>query len=175
MEEIWKDLYFIENDIEYDYRGLYQVSNFGRVKSLWFDKEKILKQTQKENGYLCVNLHMNKKQKTFLIHRLVANMFISNPESKPEINHLDEDKTNNKFDNLEWCTREYNTNYGTHNKRVAKTLSHKVVGYSLTETKVIILQSAEQGKKIGFSSECISRCCKGKQKTHKGYTWKYLD
>lgn len=127
MEEKWKDIYFIENGIEYDYKGLYQISNFGRIKSLErIDesgnkrKEKILKPTiQKRHQYNKnsvlverVELSKNKIKKRFYIHRLVAHMFLSETYfDGAEINHKDENTLNNKIDNLEWCTTKYNVNY----------------------------------------------------------------
>ena len=130
MEEHWKDIVFEENGIVYDYRGLYQVSNLGNVKSLGngksnASKDKTLKPSTNANGYLFIILYKDGKQKYFRIHRLVAHMFIKNDDSinKTEINHIDENKTNNCVDNLEWCTKEYNNNYGTHNEKVGKALS----------------------------------------------------
>ena len=184
MEEVWKDIYFVENGIEYDYRGLYQVSNKGNVKSLNYNhttgKEKILKPQKSKNCYLRVGLCKNEKQKWFYVHRLVAFMFIENdnPEYKTEVNHIDEDKENNSVDNIEWCTKEYNNNHGTRNKRSGKSQSKKVIGFSLTDTKVIILQSIRQAKKFGFDFGSICKCCKGKyyeSHEYKGYKWYYLD
>ena len=178
--EQWKDIYFIEKGVEYDYRGLYAVSNLGNVKSLNYNrtgKEKILKPIKIKKGYLFVNLCKNGEEKMFYVHRLVAFMFISNddPLNKKDVNHIDENKENNNVENLEWCTKEYNINHGTRTKRVAKTKSKKVIGYSLTSTKVIILQSATQAEKIGIDHSHICKCCNGKQKSHKGYKWYYLD
>ena len=111
MEEIWKD---IEN-----YEGLYQVSNLGRVKSLprkritptgwpYLSKEKILTPKLRKDGYLEISLYTKGKSKSYFIHRLVAQAFIPNTESKPQVNHIDGDKTNNQVNNLEWATREEN-------------------------------------------------------------------
>lgn len=122
--EIWKD---IEN-----YEGYYQVSNEGRIKSLerivkgvgnggTFDKlipEKMMKlQTDK---YTSVTLTKDGTPHRVNVHRLVANAFIPNPDNLPEVNHKDEDKTNNKVENLEWCSRDYNQQYGTKNQRMAE-------------------------------------------------------
>lgn len=95
------------------YEGLYEVSNLGRVKSLKWGKERILKPGMDGCGYLKANLYKEGKIKHFMVHRLVAQAFIPNPEGLPQINHKDEDKTNNRVDNLEWCTAKYNSNYGT--------------------------------------------------------------
>lgn len=123
MEEIWKDIKFIENDIEYDYSNKYRISNFGRIKYLnkkaGFStrKEKVSFGYPDKDGYLRVYLCKNSKIKTIGIHRLVALMFISNPNNLPQVNHKDEDKTNNRVDNLEWCTCRYNINYGTRTQK----------------------------------------------------------
>lgn len=180
MVEQWKDIYFIENGVEWDYRGLYQVSSEGNVKSLNYNKtgkEKILKLKKNKFGYFQVSLCKNGKEKKFYVHRLVAHMFIENdaPEHKVEVNHIDENKENNLVKNLEWCTREYNINHGTRSERSGKSRSKKIIGYSLTETKVIILQNATQAKKFGFDHGNICKCCNGKLKSYKGYKWYYLD
>lgn len=107
MEEIWLPI------IEYD--GLYDVSNLGRIRNSRTNK--ILRLGKHRQGYKLVSLYKNKKQKTFLVHRLVAMAFIENPHSFLEINHIDENKENNNVSNLEWCDRVYNANYGTGNKR----------------------------------------------------------
>ena len=180
--EQWKGIYFEENGVIWDYRELYQVSSEGAVKSLNYNrtgKERILK-TIKNKGYLLVELCKNGKRKKFFIHRLVAHMFIYNDdqEHKTQVNHIDENPSNNSVLNLEWCTSQYNHDYGTRNKRIAKIRSQKVIGYSLTYTKVIVLQSVMQSKKFGFNSGAISSACRGKYyDTHeyKGYKWYYLD
>lgn len=122
MKEIWKDIVNLE--------GLYQVSNLGRVRSLdhfrkngagiYLQKGKILS-PQNANGYCFVRLSKNGKTRQYLIHRLVAQAFISNLEQYDEINHKDENKQNNHVSNLEWCTHKYNINYGTGNERRKNT------------------------------------------------------
>ena len=113
-QEIWKPIS--------NYDGLYEISNKGQIKSVGryiksnhnnvrFQKEKIRKLTVNNKGYVTVRLCKNGKYKTFLVHRLVAETFIPNPLGYNEINHKDEDKTNNKVDNLEWCSHDYNINY----------------------------------------------------------------
>ena len=114
--EIWKD---IEG-----YEGLYQVSNLGRVKSLKVSKiksERIRKSYQQSSGYISIVLCKNGKVTNHKIHRLVANAFIDNPDNLPEVNHMDEDKTNNCVDNLEWCDSSYNKNYGTRTEKFIRS------------------------------------------------------
>lgn len=111
MCEIWKDVP--------NYIGLYEVSNFGNVRNAKTLKK--LSLGKHRQGYLLVTLTKNIKKKTFLVHRIVANVFIENPNSLKEVNHKDENKANNCVNNLEWCTRVYNENYGTCIKRAIET------------------------------------------------------
>lgn len=117
MNEIWKDIP--------GYEGKYEVSNLGRVRSLKFNKTKILKQDTNKRGYKRVNLYKNGKKKNYWVHRLVAIAFISNPNNYKEVNHKDENTSNNNVKNLEWCTREYNNNYGTRTKRASESKKGK--------------------------------------------------
>ena len=119
MKEIWKNIK--------GYEGLYQVSNLGRVKSLERKdnlgrkvNEKILKNRNATHGYIAVILSKDSNKKTYRVHRLVAEAFIPNPNKYLEVNHKDENKSNNRIDNLEWCDRKYNCNYGTFKERHSK-------------------------------------------------------
>ena len=114
------------------YEGLYEVSSYGRVRSLdryvktcyeayKLHKGKILSPAKDKNGYLKVHLCCNGKHNIIRVHRLVCKAFIPNPDNLPEVNHKDEDKTNNSVDNLEWCDRSYNISYGTRTERQKKT------------------------------------------------------
>ena len=128
MEEIWKDIIIQKNGIIYDYSGLYQVSNLGRVRSLdrvdsngHKVKGKIMQYKPRKNGYVYATLCKDgKKQQQFLVHRLVATMFIPNPDNLPQVNHKNELKHDNVWTNLEWCTESYNANYGTRNERAGE-------------------------------------------------------
>lgn len=167
-KEIWKDIL--------GYEGLYQVSNFGRVKSLKFGKERILKLTKDKDGYLIVNLYKNNKSKTFKVHRLVAEAFIPNPDNLPQVNHKDEDKSNNIVSNLEWCDVKYNQNYGTRNKRIGKSntngkRSKTVLQYTLDGKFVREWESYRECKRNGFNH--VSECCRGKLKSCEGFIWLY--
>lgn len=112
QQEIWKDIP--------EYKGYYQVSNFGRVKGLkytfWAKKqfrtlpERILKPNKNKSGYLYVILHKDRKKKTWKVHRLVALTFIPNPNNKPCVDHIDTNTINNNVENLRWCTHKENIN-----------------------------------------------------------------
>ena len=159
----------IYKDIE-GYKG-YKISNYGNVKSLKFGKEKILKQTKNKKGYLYVCLYKDGKVKHYKVHRLVAQTFIPNTNNYQQVNHKDEDKQNNHVTNLEWCTSEYNNNYGTHNKRSALSRSKQVM---CIETGKIYSSTNEVERQLGFAHQYISQCCNGKYKQAYGYTWKYV-
>lgn len=107
------------------YEGLYEVSSNGKVKSL--KKGIFLKTETLPSGYLRVYLTKNKNSRHFMVHRLVAEAFIPNPDNLPQVNHKDEVKTNNSVDNLEWCTAKYNNNYGNRKERMINTNVNKGV------------------------------------------------
>ena len=158
----------IYKDIE-GYKG-YKISNYGNVKSLGNDKtrkEKILKPAKDKDGYLYVGLCKQGKIKMCKVHRLVAQTFIPNPNDLPQVNHKDEDKINNHVTNLEWCTNEYNINYGTRNQRTSKQVI-------CLETGVIYYSLKEVQRQLGFAQSAISNACNGKYKQAYGYTWKYV-
>lgn len=118
------------------YENLYEIDTNGNVKSL---RRNILLKQSIICGYSCVGLYKNKKQKMFKVHRLVAEAFIANPDNLPEVNHKDENKLNNCVDNLEWCTKKYNSNYGTRVERIKGKISgekHYLFGKEMSiETK----------------------------------------
>ena len=160
MKEIWKD--------KKDYEGHYQVSNWGRIKSIKFGKERILKQNIR-CGYYYVNLYKNNIKKQYPVHRLVAEAFIDNPDNLFQVNHKDENKTNNNVDNLEWCTNEYNINYGTRTERCSKP----VLQYTLDGEFVREWPSTMECGRNGFNQGNIWMCCQGKLKKYKGFIWRY--
>lgn len=168
MKEIWKD---IKN-----YEGIYQVSNLGNVKVL--DRKvynsKVLckrkgrnfKLNKNARGYIVINLTKNHITKSYLLHRLVAQAFISNPENLPQVNHIDENKENNNVNNLEWCTAKYNINYSKKSREILQLDKNDKIIKIYKGTKEASLET-----KIQKSS--IIRCCKGERKTAGGYKWKY--
>lgn len=160
--EVWKDIIDFPN---------YQVSNLGRVKS----KGKILKSTKDNGGYLMVMISNNTGYKTKRIHRLVAETFIPNPNNYKEVNHIDENKTNNCVDNLEWCTRKYNNNYGTRNKRISNTMKKKIGQYDKNNNLIKAYESiSEASKQSEINIASISRSVNNIQKTAGGYVWHFV-
>lgn len=173
MNEIWKDVA--------GYEGLYEISNLGRVRS----KNGILKPQKRQHGYLGIMLYGKGGHKrgfrTFSVHRLVAEAFIPNPNGYPEVNHIDEDKTNNRADNLEWVSRIQNCHHGTAlERRVAKQINGKcskaIDQYTLDGEFVAHYPSlAEVHRQTGFGQGNICHHLHGKSNyTHAyGYIWKY--
>ena len=168
MEEIWKD---IEG-----YEGLYQISNKGRVKSLKWGKERILKPGITSSGYLKVLLCKNGMIKHIKIHRLVANAFITNPENKPQVNHKDENKFNNSVNNLEWSTAKENNNFGTRNERAGNSLSIPILQYSKSGDFIREWLGAREVERVlGINNSNITKCCKGKRKYAGSFIWRYKE
>ena len=155
------------------YEGLYEVSNWGGVKSLKFGKEKILKPQKDKDGYLQVTLCKNNIKKVYKVHRLVAEAFLDNPNNYKEVNHKDENKTNNVVTNLEWCDRKYNQNYGTRTERVAEKISKIVLQYDLEGNFIKEWESTRECDRNGFNQGAVAACCRGELKKYKGFLWEY--
>lgn len=166
------------------YDGRYMISNLGRVMSLMDSQEQlrknpiILSPRTTNNGYLDVCLHKCGHKKYITIHRLVALAFVDNPHNYPQVNHKDEDKTNNVYTNLEWCTGKYNSNYGSRNKKISiKRKNHINVSIPIVQMTIsgeIIAEypSMREAARINlYEQAAIQRCCRGKKKTYKGYKW----
>lgn len=173
--EQWKDIIGFE--------GKYQVSDLGRVKSLNYHREgkgRVLVGNKLKSGYLRVCLWKDGKMKNYLVHRLVTEAFLPNPDNLPQVNHKDECKTNNAVSNLEWCDVAYNNSYGTKTERIAKALtnhptkSRSVFQYTLDGSLVRLYPSAHEAERMtGYPHSNISACCNGKYKTMYGFVWSY--
>ena len=153
MEEEWKDIK--------GYEGRYQISSFGRVKSLNYrctGREKILDfKSTNSRGYVIAKLCKEGKVKSYTVHKLVAEAFIPNPNNYKEINHRDENKINNHVSNLEWCTRKYNCNYGTRNKRVSKSHKGKTKGSKNGRArKILCVTTGKPFNCIKDAAKCYS-------------------
>lgn len=187
MKEVWKD---IEG-----YEGLYQVSNLGRVKSLprtkktksgvtYITKEKIL-MFRNCAGYNRCSLTKNNKSKNIYVHRLVARAFIPNPKNYKYINHKDCNPSNNKIENLEWCTLSHNSLYACKLGRMGKNMlgirggknpnSKKVSQYDKNGNFIKNWNSEiEASKELNICATSISYCANKKRKTAGGYIWEFI-
>lgn len=174
LDEIWKDVD--------GYGGRYAISNYGRIKSYAQDRKngKIKTGFFTAKGYKSFLLYDgNGGSKTYPIHRLVASAFIENPGNLPQVNHIDEDKTNNRADNLEWCTNDYNVNYGSRNERAGKsneccpTTSTKVYSVDINGDREYYDSIGEAERQTGLSHSNIVRTLKGRSHSCGGKTWFY--
>lgn len=184
MKEVWKDVPGFE--------GIYQVSNMGRVKTLakllntWnggrMSPEKILMPKIQKSGYAHIGLWRNQKCKQVRVHRLVALLFCENDsqETKTQVNHINEDKLDNRAENLEWVTPKKNTNHGSCiKKRIKKRKSanhHFVVQIDKDTGDVIAVFKNERQASLFCGRDShgeIGKVCNGKQKTAYGYKWAY--
>ncbi len=157
------------------YEGHYAVTEDGQIYS--YHKQGYLSQ-RLNKGYYYVSLKLNGEQKIVAVHRLVAQAFIPNPDNLPEVNHIDEDKKNNHFSNLEWCTHDYNIHYGNALKKSKATqqLTHPNKKKVLCmETGEIFFSTQEASRQTGINNTSISKVCNGHRKTAGGYHWQFID
>ena len=194
MHEIWKPIR--------NYEGLYEVSNLGGIKRLENDKnrkEKILKPYKNKLGYLCINLYRDNKVKQMYVHRLVAIAFIPNPENKPCIDHINTIRNDNRIENLRWVTYKENmnneltkeklsgensNNYGKpRSEEIKKKISESQKGGKNPKARGVFCYelnkswdtSAEASRELNIDSSNITKCCKRKCKSVKGYHFCYLE
>src|SRR5699024_4525129 len=184
--EIWKAV------VREGFEGCYEVSNLGRVRSV--DrvvksargdiryKGRLLTPSPNNDGYLTINLCYAGKKNNVKVHRLVAEAFLQNRKQLPEVNHIDEIKTNNEVSNLEWCTRIENMNHGTATKRMREHENQlarlrdsmsPVVGISTKDARVIEFESISQADRNGFPRRNIWSALNGNDATCRGYVWLY--
>ena len=177
VTEVWKDIP--------KYKGYYQASNLGNIRSVprvlstkQMYKGHVLKPKVGIYDYRIVNISINGKLKTEKVHRLIAQTFIENPSGYKNVNHIDEDKSNNRSDNLEWCTTAYNNKYGTRLKRVSDKTKHrncvKVFQFNMDGTFIRSYFSQNEAQRItGIKQGAISNNAIGNSKSAGGYIWKF--
>lgn len=191
MGEVWKDISGFE--------GVYIISNHGRICSLnrvekdrngvlRFRQGKMLIPQPNSQGYLRVELKHNGKRERWFVHRLVALHFIENPQ--PErytvVNHIDGNHLNNKSENLEWTNQYGNIHHAIKSGRLKRTkewLQHlreinekngkSVVGTNIATGEIVTFTCLNDCKKEGFQPSCVSNCCHGLRKSHKGFVWRW--
>lgn len=171
MEEVWKDIA--------GYEELYMISSYGRVWSC--RRRKLLKPYVSKSGYSYSHLSKNGNTNVQLTHRLVALTFVNNDNVNAKcVNHIDENKLNNNFINLEWCTHKENNNHGTRIERITnsrnnspkwKSLMTPIVGVNASTGETLRYSSVREADKDGFNHGAIWNCLNKKRKTHKGYKW----
>ena len=182
-QEIWKEIKGFE--------GLYEVSNLGRVRSLdryikhWRGgvmklKGQIMKFNYKYNNkenYILIHLSKNGKNYAYSLHRLVAEAFIPNPDNKPIIDHINGIRTDNRVNNLRWCTQKENANNPiTISKHINGKKSKKVNQYTLDGILIKTWPSASEiTRQAGYSTSLICSCCRGEYKSVYGYNWSYVN
>lgn len=166
------------------YEGIYEVSSLGRVRA----KERfvpgrrgivhghIVVALKQKTGYIRICLSKDHKKTYFSVHRLVAEAFVPNPHNYPCVNHLDEDRTNNKSSNLQWCTYSQNNNYGTRRSKISET--HRCKGKAFMQIDcsnniVAIYRAMIDAHELGYDRSNILKCLTGKKYTYLGYKWEY--
>ena len=153
------------------YEGLYAVTSCGKVWS--YINEKFLVPDISNSGYLRVSLYKEGKFKKYYIHRLVAEAYIPNPDNLTQVNHRDENKTNNCLQNLEWCDAKYNINYGTCITKISNSHKIPILQYDLDGNFIREWSSAtDVGREVKGG---ICDCLKGRKKSAYGFIWKYKE
>ena len=170
------------------FEGVYEVSNLGVVKSLgryenghtgkkysttYYRKEKTLKQCLRK-GYPFVCLRKDGKTYNKSVHRLVAEAFIPNPSNLSEVNHKDENPLNNNVENLEWCDRKYNNNYGSRNEKSASKHRKPINQFDLNGVFIKQFKSqTEASKELNIQQANINKCLNGLRNKAGNFIWKY--
>ena len=144
----------------------YQVSDAGRVKRSI--NGKMLRPVRYSNGYCVVNL----SGRRIGVHRLVAMAFVPNPDGLPQINHKNEIKTDNRVENLEWCTAKYNVNYGTGILRRSVTRGKPV---RCIESGEIFISCNDAARKMNLDFSHIAKCCRHELPQHKGLHFEFVE
>lgn len=174
--EIWKPII--------GYEGLYEVSDQGSVRSLRYNNTNEIRKLvlrRRQNGYMCVTLCKNNIKKFPSVHRIVARHFVPNPHEKPQVNHLNEDKTDNRAANLAWCTSEENNNYGAHNSRISAAMTNGKTSKAifaiepLEDTVTHYFPSVHEAARQGFCRRSIGRSLSSNgERLSGGLRWYWL-
>lgn len=169
--ELWQDIP--------GYEGLYEASTYGRIRNK--KSGRILTPSVSEYGYCCTAFSVNGKRINVRVARIISQTFLPKPqEEQTQVNHKDENKLNNRVENLEWCDCKYNINYGTHKERMSRSQrndpkkSKQILQYDLRGNLIATYPSAHEAKRInGYSDGNIRNCCRGLSKTAYGFIWKF--
>lgn len=161
------------------FEGRYTINEQGNIYSI--KRKKFLKSRVQKSGYIYVTLCKNYKQYNFMLHRLIANTFILNPDKKPCVNHKDGNKLNNKISNLEWCSYSENIKHAFDNNLInlPKGIHHhnskKVGQYTKKGQLIKIWDSvADAARYLQCNPDCINRTCRGIRKTYLKFVWNYI-
>lgn len=146
------------------YEGIYAITSCGKVYS--YRRKKFLKIQKQKTGYLMVILQKDRKIKNCYVHRLVAEVYLPNPNNYSDVTHKNKDKTKNYVNNLEWCTHSYNLNYGTR-------IPHRYKAVYCVELNKTFNSLKEAAQAFSLSYTNLSSCLNGRLKTFAGYHWKY--
>jgi hypothetical protein len=166
----------------------YEISNYGEIINI--KRNNILKNRITNKGYCSVILYNSTISKSFRVHRLVLSVFdnVDYTNHILECNHIDENKLNNRLDNLNWMTRKENMNHNNlsikikrakykyseyRTEKLREKLSKKIIGINIKDNTEILFESINEAKRNGFNAGNISACCLGKRKKHKGYNWSF--
>lgn len=170
MKEIWKPVK--------GYEERYEISNYGNVASLRYARggnRRLLKQSVNTWGYLQVTLSKDKTKNNKTVHRLVAETFVENPNNLPQINHIDEDKWNNRADNLEWCDSAHNINHGERTRKASNSMCRAVIATLPDGTEERYSSVQEASVTLGVTHSAISNAIHKRQR-HKrscGREWRF--
>lgn len=151
----------------------YIITCTGNLYKLSDIKYKKITATKKNTGYLESRISFENKTKYALIHRLVAQAFIPNLDDLPQVNHKNEIKTDNRVDNLEWCTAKYNMNYGTARERSTAKQSKAIIQIDIRGNIIKYWDSIQEAGRNGFDASNICACLKGRLNRHRGFKWRY--
>lgn len=162
------------------YEGEYAITSCGRI---WSYKTNRFRKTKiQRDGYELIELSHLGVPKTYQVHRLVAEAYIPNPDNLPQVNHKDEVKTNNYVNNLEWCDQSYNQKYSYERRKGGDSMEtclnaakqHNCKKVRCIETGIIYESGAEAARAMGLDASHISKVCRGKLKTHKGFHFEFV-